>query len=159
MEILPYNYNVMERLTFTGKPKLGVFFGVELEMRVPARLATDRQPTKPRKEDYADVGDFNYQLERYERQAAAWRKVQNLPLREEIGDQIKNYFGEFVVFKHDGSILGRDRNFEQGWEIVTAPASLAVQRKRWEGFFSSFAGKCEAHKSCGMHVHVSRGPL
>ena len=56
-----------------------------------------------------------------------------------------------AIFKRDGSI-------NNGFEIVTTPATLDEHLKE----FSLFFGKInlfEAHQSCGMHVHISRKPL
>jgi len=62
---------------------------------------------------------------------------------------------DFVVLKEDSSI-GDD-----GYEIVTAPATLEAHREHWDRFFARPPSDTYSWKSgkCGMHVHVSRRPL
>ena len=52
-----------------------------------------------------------------------------------------------VIVKRDGSI----RN---GFEIVTAPATIGVHKKAFSGFYSKI--KLDALDNCGMHVHVDK---
>lgn len=65
--------------------------------------------------------------------------------------QQKDLGRDFVILKSDSSI-------NDGYEIVSAPATLAYHKQAWDKFFnnsakhlSSFAGG-----RCGMHVHMSR---
>lgn len=61
---------------------------------------------------------------------------------------------DFIVCKKDGSI-------DNGFEIVTAPASVEEHRKRWTMLLQRSLFGCRSWdtKTCGMHVHVSRCPL
>jgi hypothetical protein len=52
-----------------------------------------------------------------------------------------------VIVKRDGSI----RN---GFEIVTAPATLGVHKKAFSGFYGKV--KLDVLANCGMHVHVDK---
>lgn len=59
---------------------------------------------------------------------------------------------KFVMLKHDGSIG------DNGFEIVSAPATLAYHKKAWDAFFAKSAKSCKSWGSgkCGMHVHIGR---
>lgn len=61
---------------------------------------------------------------------------------------------DFVILKEDGSI-------GTGFEIVTAPAILEIQRDRWSDFLNQAPQGLSSWQSgrCGMHVHVSRSAL
>lgn len=59
--------------------------------------------------------------------------------------------GDFIYFKHDGSI--------RGVELVTKPAALSIHRKRWKEFFEGIPDKFVANERDGLHVHVSKSPL
>jgi hypothetical protein len=70
----------------------------------------------------------------------------------EYAEQVVDLLGEeFVILKYDGSI-------DNGFEIVTAPATLAAHRERWLPFFENKPKGLTSWNSgqCGMHVHVSR---
>lgn len=61
--------------------------------------------------------------------------------------------GAFAIFKRDGSIP------DDGFEIVTLPATLAYHRHIWERFFDRTIGASRSLRSwetgkCGMHVHI-----
>lgn len=56
----------------------------------------------------------------------------------------------FCIFKHDGSLPAN------GFEIVTAPATLGYHRRAWEKFFKTAAGALDATEDCGLHVHISQ---
>lgn len=64
---------------------------------------------------------------------------------------------DFVLLKEDGSI-------SYGFEAVSAPATLDVQRQRWKALFDKRREKDSILKSlksfntttCGMHIHLSR---
>lgn len=165
MEILPYNYNVMERLRFHGKARLGVYFGVELEVRIPSKEAGMKNPAGADQPVLRDcdceecVRENQRTLKAFEEQKKKWERWKDIPMREEIGSQIAEWFGDFLLFKHDGSIGGTDPVMGFGVEMVTAPATLSAHRARWKGFFEKFDGKLVAHESCGMHVHVGRAAL
>jgi hypothetical protein len=63
----------------------------------------------------------------------------------------------FFILKEDGSI-------GKGFEIVTAPASLAVHTAQWDRLLGDAdlvhgLRSWDADRSCGMHVHASRAPL
>lgn len=56
---------------------------------------------------------------------------------------------EFVITKEDGSL-------DNGFEIVSAPATWSECVKRWEPLFEPKRLPVTVKKSCGMHVHFSR---
>lgn len=64
----------------------------------------------------------------------------------------KNY--SFAFIKADSSIP----NHTYGFEIVSAPATLAFHSTAWERFFDNSANFLRSYTlgTCGMHVHVSR---
>jgi hypothetical protein len=69
---------------------------------------------------------------------------------EDCKDQVKN-----VVDALNGhAIVKRDGTIDYGFEICTAPATLAVHKKAFQGFFDKV--KLFVKKNCGMHVHVDR---
>lgn len=61
---------------------------------------------------------------------------------------------DFAIFKRDGSLP------ENGFEIVTLPATLSAHRKHWAGFFDGANSASRQLQSwntggaCGLHVHV-----
>ena len=58
----------------------------------------------------------------------------------------------FALCKHDGSL-------ENGFEIVTAPATLSVHKDRWAKFCEkNYADSLSSWNTatCGMHVHVGQ---
>lgn len=60
----------------------------------------------------------------------------------------------FAILKHDGSL----NQYAQGFEIVSAPATLKHHRTAWDTFFSNSARFLRSYtiSGCGMHVHVSK---
>jgi hypothetical protein len=62
----------------------------------------------------------------------------------------------FVMIKHDGSL-------ENGFEIVTAPATYGVHEAWWNEFFKTYGERGEMSSryttTCGMHVHISKNSL
>lgn len=54
----------------------------------------------------------------------------------------------------DHAIVKRDGSITYGFEICTAPATLAVHKKAFAGFFDKV--KLFVKQNCGMHVHVDR---
>ena len=66
---------------------------------------------------------------------------------------VKNQLGEHAICKGDGSL-------NNGFEIVTSPASFAFHRDTlWEKFFAHRHPGLRIMSSCGLHVHCSREPL
>lgn len=70
--------------------------------------------------------------------------------RSVIGDLTKDY----AILKSDGSL-------NNGFEIVTAPATLAYHQQAWDKFFDKENGSARhltswASGRCGMHVHICR---
>lgn len=76
--------------------------------------------------------------------------------RGELADAVAYAMRDFAVLKSDGSL-------DNGFEIVTAPATIEIHRTEWtkrfygkpfiKGLRSWDAG------TCGLHVHISRKPL
>lgn len=64
---------------------------------------------------------------------------------------ILEIMGDFIIIKNDGSL-------QNGFEIVTRPASLDIQRKMWTKFFEKRPDGISSWKkgTCGMHVHMTR---
>ena len=61
---------------------------------------------------------------------------------------------DYAILKHDGSLC------EGGFEIVTAPCTLAYHKTKWKDFCAD-SGAQQHLKSwntgtCGMHVHITR---
>jgi len=70
----------------------------------------------------------------------------------EIAEDVEQTLRGFAICKHDGSL-------NNGFEIVTAPATLSYQRKRWSDFCEQgFADQLSSWNTstCGMHIHVDR---
>ena len=73
----------------------------------------------------------------------------------DIVHDIHNTMSGFALCKHDGSL-------ENGFEIVTAPATLSVHKDRWSKFCEkNYADNLSSWNTatCGMHVHVDRASL
>ena len=74
---------------------------------------------------------------------------------EDIAEDVSQTLRGFALCKHDGSL-------NNGFEIVTAPATITALKEGWNKF-------CEANYSdqlsswhtstCGMHIHVDRKSL
>lgn len=66
----------------------------------------------------------------------------------------------FCILKSDSS-TGNDDRFQQGFEIVSAPASLEVLAEKFLWLKEDPVQGIVSYqtRSCGMHVHVSRKPL
>jgi hypothetical protein len=61
----------------------------------------------------------------------------------------------FVCLKADGSL-------QNGFEIVTAPATLLVHKRRWQPFFAGVEASTldvGSTTRCGLHVHFGRNIL
>lgn len=69
----------------------------------------------------------------------------------EMATECKGLLGDFVIIKSDGSL-------NNGFEIVTRPASLDVHRTRWEKFMEKRPRGIRSWETttCGMHVHLTR---
>lgn len=68
-------------------------------------------------------------------------------VRDQLGDS-------FAIVKRDGSL-------SNGFEIVTRPASLAIQLEKWPSLFANVPKGLRSFNTttCGLHVHCSREPL
>lgn len=76
--------------------------------------------------------------------------------RDDAAEMTKKLMGGKAIVKRDGSLAGHG---DAGFEIVTAPLTLAVQREAWTPFFDwapTSGLKAQKTTTCGMHVHVSR---
>lgn len=65
-----------------------------------------------------------------------------------VGKLIKNH----AIMKHDGSI-------NNGFEVVTCPATLDIHLEEFKNFFSKIPSELSNGPRVGMHVHVSKKPL
>ncbi len=81
-------------------------------------------------------------------------EVQSSEDRDSVAEDVASDIGDFGILKSDGSL-------DNGFEIVTRPASMDEQRKRWAPFFQSDRSAMRSFKTstCGLHVHCSRKPL
>lgn len=70
------------------------------------------------------------------------------PVKLEACQDTEDILGDFVYFKHDGSI--------EGVEIVSHPASLLVHRRRWKQFFDNAPDSFKVTRYDGLHVHATR---
>lgn len=80
---------------------------------------------------------------------------------EDVHRQVNRAMSNFVITKSDGSL-------DNGFEIVTVPATYAYHKggadgksSPWEGFFAGPAKQLRAWSTdtCGLHIHVSRMAL
>jgi hypothetical protein len=129
--LLDHAANPLRYLKYHGSPSGGVFYGVELEVE----CGTDQR----------EFDAYGYPLQD--------RPRTRLPYMEKIAAAMGE---DFVVFKHDGSLKDHGRG---GVEIVTAPASLLVHKRRWGRFFDQATEGLKVSPRCGMHVHVGREGL
>lgn len=76
--------------------------------------------------------------------------------RGELADAVASAMRDFAVLKSDGSLTN-------GFEIVTAPATIEIHREEWTKRFygKSFIKGLRSWDAgtCGLHVHISRKPL
>jgi hypothetical protein len=76
--------------------------------------------------------------------------------RGELADEVAAAMAGFAVLKSDGSL-------NNGFEIVTAPATIEIHRTEWTKRFygKSFIKGLRSWDAgtCGLHVHISRQPL
>lgn len=70
-----------------------------------------------------------------------------------LAKQVSEAMDGFAIVKHDGSL-------ENGFEIVTAPATMEIHAEKWQKFMN-LGLPLESWDTgrCGMHVHFSRGPV
>jgi len=68
--------------------------------------------------------------------------------RVKVGKQLAGH----AIMKSDGSI-------QNGFEIVTCPATLEIHMEEFKKFYDNLPGELFAASNTGMHVHVSRKPL
>jgi len=69
----------------------------------------------------------------------------------ESAERVRDALGaERVIFQDDGSL-------SHGYEIITAPMALSVQREMWVQFGNRCSRGLTSHNTstCGIHVHVS----
>lgn len=84
-----------------------------------------------------------------------WRAYENEDYCGKIAKDVYKIFNStpnkpFVICKDDGSL-------DNGFEIVTAPATFEEQVKHWQLFFEQVKSlKIKTLPTCGMHVHFSR---
>lgn len=103
-----YHHTSAEDLKFWGKPKDGLYLGVELEVEANEGYRT-----------------------------SSARMVHRV------------FPSKFIEIKSDSSLTN-------GFEIVTAPASMDVQYREWGHFFEAEVDEIYADTTCGLHVHASR---
>jgi hypothetical protein len=162
--IKAYNYNVCDVLKNLGQPRGEVFLGVELEVEVDkkfkntdteARAVTDVNYAEALLEDLEDCGCEDCAKEIARRKGAeAPKKPTGPQTYKELITLTEEELEGFAILKHDGTI-------EFGFEIVTCPASLLVQKARWRKFLTegNAKGYLSSAPNCGMHIHMSKAPL
>lgn len=72
---------------------------------------------------------------------------------EDCRDQVK----PVLLALKDHAIVKRDGSIINGFEITTAPATLAAHKKAFSGFFGKV--KVVVKSNCGMHVHFGKKHL
>lgn len=79
--------------------------------------------------------------------------------RSESAEYFLGLLDNYAIIKEDGSL-------SNGWELVTAPATIEIHKKELAKRFLSereaireYGLSSATTKTCGMHVHISRGPL
>ena len=150
--IYNHSYDALRNVQFRGKPRDMIYLGVELELEV------DRGPQAKMPMDYTYPVGYRASCTCTECLQDYWRNHEGRTVAvrtdESVANKVVELLGEdFAIIKHDGS-LG------YGIEIVSAPASLVVHRKRWPKLFAEIDQHgLKAEPSCGMHVHVSKEPF
>lgn len=78
-------------------------------------------------------------------------KLDNLEYLEIVSSSVR----DFAILKPDGSLA------ENGFEIVSIPATLSYHRECWNTFFEKTQGILSGWKErrCGMHVHFNLDSL
>jgi len=94
-------------------------------------------------------------------------EVQPVEEQYETAETVHSWVNDFCILKEDGSLCGGG---EEGIEIVSRPLSHQDAKRSWkQEFFKPLQSKSqnrpyllghkEASYDCGMHIHLSRGPL
>jgi len=104
---------------------------------------------------------------RYEIKSYSERAEHTLPFKDD-GEASPVYLGieleyenctskakDVYIALHNHVIVKRDGSLSSGFEIVTAPATIASHKREFKGFYDKVTG-LEALSNCGMHVHVDK---
>jgi len=82
----------------------------------------------------------------------AWKALPSERQRQPILDDLYKELG-YCIFKHDGSL-------DDGFEIVTAPASMAFHKVAWKKVLPKLRASVRSwnapNQQCGIHIHVDR---
>ena len=78
----------------------------------------------------------------------------------DIAERVHNLFHKYIPF----ALLKSDGSLSNGFEIVTAPATLDAHKKYWQPFFDSGDEAINHLKSwntdtAGIHIHISKSAL
>jgi hypothetical protein len=78
-----------------------------------------------------------------------------LGMAKKVLEDLKIEKKNFAIIKRDSSVCHNDA---EGFEIVTAPATLKVHQMAWDKFFDNSCRllKGWSAKNCGIHVHVAK---
>lgn len=60
---------------------------------------------------------------------------------------------------HGHALMKSDGSIQNGFEIVTCPATLDIHLQVFKSFFDNLPPDLKVEKNVGMHVHISRKPL
>ena len=101
-------------------------------MRVENALGFDKHTLKHKSDPYLGI-EMEFQVDK--------RKQGRLY----VGDNLAGH----AMMKEDGSI-------SDGFEIVSRPASYLSHLHHYDSFLTNLPEYIHPHKSCGMHVHISR---
>ena len=101
-------------------------------MRVENALGFDKHTLKRKSDPYLGI-EMEFQVDK--------RKQGRLY----VGDNLAGH----AMMKEDGSI-------SDGFEIVSRPASYLSHLHHYDSFLTNLPEYIHPHKSCGMHVHISR---
>ena len=101
-------------------------------MRVEQALGFDKQTLKRTSDPYLGI-EMEFQVDN--------RKQGRLY----VGDNLAGH----AMMKEDGSIT-------KGFEVVSRPASYLSHLHNYDSFLTNLPEYIHPHKSCGMHVHISR---
>jgi hypothetical protein len=68
---------------------------------------------------------------------------------------------QFAVGKllHGHALMKSDGSIQNGFEIVTCPATLDIHLQVFKSFFDNLPPDLQVKSNVGMHVHISRKPL
>jgi hypothetical protein len=101
-------------------------------MRVENELGFDKHTLKRKSDPYLGI-EMEFQVDK--------RKQGRLY----VGDNLAGH----AMMKEDGSI-------SDGFEVVSRPASYLSHLHNYDSFLTNLPEYIHPHKSCGMHVHISR---